>query len=418
MRRLLRYIILISLITHSAFLTGCWDALPVEKRVFGIAVGVDWLVEEPHYEVTFINPLVGETRSEQSRARTYRANSLGEAIAIFQHSSSQFLSFGILSVVVIGEEAAKQRQCFTINDLFAFPDLRPNAYIIVTRGSAKELLSVNPPENQRMGLFLRDMLERADAQRDSPPTTLYEYVVRMMTPGMDALTTLVGPIGSLDPRPPEQKPSVSGGEAGQSGDGGSQGGQTAPQEDVEIMGAVAWQGDMAVGELTLPETQYLSLAQGKATGMLLQMLFAPDERLFPQASRMVTLLEQDQASWELSMMNGIPHYRLKLNLRSSLQNYEGTIDLSKKENTELLESIMAINIEQNVLAALQKVTAMGSDPLSLGQQLRTKYPDLWDPTNWNENIKDAEFMVECEITIRNIGPQILRLEPVNKKPGP
>lgn len=418
MRRLLRYIVLITLLINSVFLSGCWDARPVENRVFGIAIGVDWFPEEPHYEITLINPLVQEYRASQSRVRTCRANSIGEAIAILQHTSPQFLSFGILSVVVIGEEASKQRQGSTINDLFAFPDLRSNAYIMVARGSAKDLLSVVPPENQRLGLHLRDLLQRANEHRDSPPTTLAEYVIHMMTPGMDALTTLVAPIGRLDPRPPALQPRVDvGGEDGQSG-GGAQKGQATPQEDIQIIGAVAWQGDVAVGELNLPDVQHIALAQGRASGMLLQMLFAPDDRLFPQASRMVSLLELGQASWDLTVMNGVPHYRLKLEVRTSLHNYEGMTDLSKSENTELLEEIMALNIEQNVLAALQKVSAMGSDPISLGQQMRLKYPQLWDPPNWGENIKAAQFKVECEVTIRNIGPQIQRLEPVNKKPNP
>ncbi|MBS3951013.1 MAG: Ger(x)C family spore germination protein [Peptococcaceae bacterium] len=418
MRLLLKYLILVSLIVNSVFLTGCWDALPVENRIFCIAIGVDWLPEEPHYEITFLNPLVEETRSEQSRARTIRAHSISEAIAIFQHTSSHYMSFGILSVLVIGEEASKQKQSFTIDDLFSFPDLRPNAYIIVAKGNAKALLSVMPPENQRMGLYLRDLLDRANNQRDSPPPTLHEYVIRMMTPGMDALTTMVGPIGSLDPRATGQKTGGDGGgEVDQSEGGGSQGGQSTPEKDVEIMGAAVWQGDIVVGQLTLPETQYLSLAQGTAKGMLLQMLFAPDERLFPQANRMVTLIEQETASWDLTVMEGVPHYRLTLKVRSSPQNYEGTSDLSKSENSELLEQIMALNIAQNILASLQKITAMGSDPLCLGQQLRLKYPDLWDPQNWGENIKNSQFKVECEVTIRNIGLQILRIEPVNKKPN-
>lgn len=418
MHQLLRRVILGSIIASLVLLTGCWDALPVERRAFGIAIGVDWLPEEPNYEITIVVPLVEENRAEQNRVRTFRANSVAEAIGMWQHSGAKFMAFGILSVLVIGEEASQQRQCFTINDLYAFPDLRPNAYIVVAKGKARDLLSVVPPENQRIALYLRDVLARADAQRDAPPTRLHEFVVRMMTPGMDAFTTVIGPIGSLDPRPTEQKPSGGGGGGGEESGGGSSGGQPSPEEDVEIMGAAVWQGDVVVGQLTLPETQYFTIAQGISRGMLLQTLFAPDELLFPRNNRMVMALEAESTSWDLTIINGRPHYSLSIEVQIALQNYQGTADLSEEENSELLEEIMALNIEQNVLAALQKVTAMGSDPLNLGQQLRIKYPELWDPQNWGENIKAAQFKVECEVTVRNIGPQTLRLEPVNKIPNP
>jgi len=413
--RLLKILSLVSVVIVVS--VGCWDAQPVEKRRFVIAIGVDWLEEEPHYEITFVNPLLDETRSKQALTRTLRANSLAEAIAMSQHTGSQFMSFGILSVLVIGEEAASQRQCFTINDLYAFPDLRPNAYIVVAKGTAKELLSIVPPENQRVGLYIRDVLARADSQRDSPPTTLHQFVLRMMTPGMDAITTLMGSIGTLDPRPPAQA-TTDGGTAGgeQAAQGGEAGGEPAKKEDVEIMGAAIWRGDAVVGEITLPESQHLTLAQGAAKGMLLQMLFAPDDRLFPEASRMVVMVERAPANWDLTMINGAPHFRVKINIQTSLQNYQGTIDLSKLENSKTLEQIMALEFEQNVLAVLQKVSAMGSDPLRLGQQVRVKYPELWDPVNWSEVIKGAQFKVECEVKIRNIGPQTLRLEPVNKLP--
>ncbi|MBT9175905.1 MAG: hypothetical protein DDT20_00207 [Firmicutes bacterium] len=104
----------------------------------------------------------------------------------------------------------------------------------------------------------------------------------------------------------------------------------------------------------------------------------------------------------------------QLKVRLSLHNYADDVDLSKRENSALLEEIIADVFEQNTLPALQKVAVTGGDPLSLGQLMRTQYPKHWDSKAWREKIKTAQFKVKAEVEIRNIGLELLRLKPVDK----
>ena len=403
------------LLLCSLFLTGCWDALPVERRIFATAIGLDWLPEAPHITVTIVHPLIEEKRMRENRVLNFRADTLGEALAMFHHSSGQQLSFGVLSVIIIGRQAAEQPLASFINDLVAHPDLRLGAYVLVASGTAQELLSVVPPDHQRIAVHIRDVLQRAVRRSDAPPTTLYSFITHIMTPGVDAITALLSPIGSLEHRPPQGETPEGAGGGEQPPEEGQKGAKPrATSEDVQVAGVALWQGDIMVGELAPPLAQYIFVALGVADGMLMQMRFTPDQRFFPEEEAMILVVENAVPNWSLDLANGKPHYALRIDVRLSLYNYAGLVDLSKEENSELLAQIITRNFEQNMMQALQSLVSMGSDPLSLGQLMRIKYPEQWESKAWRDKIKTATFSVKVEVEIRNIGLQLLRLEPIDK----
>ncbi|MBT9156410.1 MAG: hypothetical protein DDT37_01395 [Firmicutes bacterium] len=87
---------MLALMSASVILTGCWDAIPVERRAFVTALGVDWLPEPPHLNVTIVHPLVEERRARENRVLTIRADSVSEAFALWNHTHGQHLSLGMI----------------------------------------------------------------------------------------------------------------------------------------------------------------------------------------------------------------------------------------------------------------------------------------------------------------------------------
>jgi len=391
-------------------LSGCWDSLPVESRNLVVAVGVDYLPESPHYLVTFVAPIADEDRSQSSRVQSFRSTSLAEAFAIASHADAHVYSYGKLLVVVFGEEAARQGVSAVMNDLFKHTDLRVESYVAVTLGTARKLLTTIPAEGQQVGLFMKDMLDRAKMQQDSPPTTLEIFSSRMMTPGMDASTTLLTPIGSTDPRPPEER--------GADGGGGDRGGtgQGTTAEDIQIVGMASWQGDRLVGTTTLSQQQYFSLAQGTSHDFLVQILLKPDPRFVPETSRIIIAIERAKPSWETQIIAGVPHFSLKVDTLVSLVNYQGRVDLTKDENSEEFMHILSESLKQGITDALLTVSSFGSDPIGLGQFVRVQYPTFWNPKMWTEVLKTATFSIEVKLGIKRIGIHITRFEPKEKMP--
>lgn len=404
-------VVIISLLLLLA--TGCWDSIPVENRALGVVMGVDYLPDAPHYLFTLVYPLVGTDKAQASRLQVVRAHTLAEAYALWNHSNSDVASFGKLLATVFGREAAEQGVVSIINDLFKHPDIRTSSNIIVTDGRAVDLLSVVPADGQRIGLYLRDLLATPEKHGDGAVSPLFLFTTSMMTPGMDPITVIVNPIGTMDARPPDQR----GATTGEGGDNGSDGGSGSnKQEDVQITGAAIWQGDKMVGALTLPESQYISIVSGQPKNMPLQFLVPDHPDLFPSADRIVCYIESSKPKWSLTMENGIPHFKLSLKVRLTLQNYQGNLNLTEDENMNILKDSLKQTISTNSLAVLQKVANTGSDPLFLGQQVRIKYPDYWDSRTWTETLKKAQFRVETDITVKMLGYQVTRFEPIEKTP--
>jgi len=396
-------------------LSGCWDAIKIEQRSLIAVLGIDYLEDAPHYLITIVYPIVDPARTQESRVQTARATSLAEGYAILNHATRGMVSFGKLLMTVFGEDAAKHGVAGLINDLYKHPDIRTNSHIIVAKGRAVDLLSTVPPDGQRIGFYLRDLLHWSNIYGDIPAVPLFRLASTMMTCGMDTQTTLVGPIGALEPRPQDQRGagSASGSEGGQNMQNRQ---ESTDKEDVQILGAALWYGDKIVGEINLSEAQYLSLVKGNPRYMPMQLLFTDASDFAPVANRLMVYIEQSKTQWQLTLENNVPKYKAKIDIRVTLYNYQGRPNITESDNAKALEEILAATFRTNILSVLQKVSAMGSDPVYLGQKFRLKYPQQWVPEEWYDRLKQAEFNVDCDVTIRLTGYQTERMQP--KSGGP
>jgi len=392
MRRLASILLILSV---GLPLAGCWDALPLEQRDIVLGIGID-LVEgvegdEPRYEFTFATPLFERDRAYPSQIRTVRAHTLDEAFGVIHHSGPRTLFFGKLTVVLFGRRAAADGVAPHMNALFSYPELRVNAYVLVAENSAKEVLLVVPPGGQRVATQLDQMIRRANRQRDTPPSTLDDFVSRMLCPGFDVSCGLITPIGSLDPRAPEQK-------------GGSGGGGGAPGES----GSGGKGGN---GAQELQDTQFLTIANGTASGLLVTLLLPPDERFVPYDPRLMVRVLAADPKWKVHLDGDIPRLELQQGIYLIVENYSGRVDITEEANADRLVALLEDVFEQNILLALQQPSKYGCDPLALGQQFRREFPEQWDPDAWPDTLKKAEFSVQAKVRVRNFGTGTTGLHP-------
>lgn len=397
-------------------LAGCWDALPLEQRDIALGIGVD-LVEgatgdEPRYEFTFATPLFERDRTYPSQIRTVRAHTMDEAIGVIHHAGPRTLFFGKLSVVLFGRAAAEDGVAPHLNELFSYPELRVNAYVLVAEHTAKEVLLVVPPSGQRVATQLGQMIRRANRQRDTPPTTLNEFATRMLCPGFDVSSGLITPIGSLDPRPSAQKGSAGGGGApGESGAGGKSGGGTQELQDMQVNKIAFWRGDKMLTEMSLQDTQFLTVANGTANGLLVTLLLPLDERFVPYDPRLVVRVLTADPKWSVSLDQGTPHFELEQGIYLIVENYAGRVDITEQDNADQLIALLEDVFAQNILFALQQPSKYGCDPLGLGQQVRRRFPEQWAPEAWPETLKSAAFSVRARVRVRNFGTGTTGMHP-------
>ncbi|MDP3486643.1 MAG: hypothetical protein Q8S19_01760, partial [Bacillota bacterium] len=108
MNRCIRIALLVALVSASLLATGCWDSLPVEARAVVLAMGIDYLSEEPHYEVTLVYPLTEETKARPSSIHSVRGNNVADALRTWHHTADTMLSLAMVTAIVFGSDAANQ----------------------------------------------------------------------------------------------------------------------------------------------------------------------------------------------------------------------------------------------------------------------------------------------------------------------
>ena len=177
-------IIIIALV--AIFLTGCWDVIEINERIFVTAVGID-LNEDPNIEneylVTYVYPNIasikkGESQKEAKFMKSTVAKTPFDGSRQLTTRLDKPLFFRHMKVIVIGEELLKKPDKIKefFDGLGRDPRINRKVQIIVAQGKAKDVLSTKTEQELVVGGYLNSMLRNKKvASRFSAQTFLGCY---------------------------------------------------------------------------------------------------------------------------------------------------------------------------------------------------------------------------------------------------
>ena len=159
-------IIIIALMT--IFLTGCWDVIEINERIFVTAVGIDWNEDpniENEYLVTYVYPNIasikkGESQKEAKFMKSTVAKTPFDGSRQLTTRLDKPLFFRHMKVIVIGEELLKKPDKIKefFDGLGRDPRINRKVQIIVAQGKAKDVLSTKTEQEVVVGGYLNSML--------------------------------------------------------------------------------------------------------------------------------------------------------------------------------------------------------------------------------------------------------------------
>ena len=177
----IKKVISLILCISMVFLTGCWDSLEINERLFITAIGVD-LNTDPEakgrYSVTYVYPNVGAlgknpSQKEVKSYKTTTAETPYEASRQITTRTSNPFFFKHLKVIVIGEGLFKRPELIReyFDGLAREYAVNRKIGIIVAEGSAKDVVSTKVEELAIIGGYLNSMLKNnKNAQRFTDQT--------------------------------------------------------------------------------------------------------------------------------------------------------------------------------------------------------------------------------------------------------
>ncbi|WP_164670172.1 Ger(x)C family spore germination protein [Virgibacillus doumboii] len=147
-------------------LSGCWSAKEINNLAIINVIGIDEN-DTGEVEVTAVMAkpysLFSETAVSGNEENKFlivitTGKSIFEALSNLSATVPEKLYFGHLDAVILGERAARERTESALDFFKRETDFRPNIQLLVTKGSAAELVKTVPQQNLTLGLEINDLV--------------------------------------------------------------------------------------------------------------------------------------------------------------------------------------------------------------------------------------------------------------------
>ena len=170
-----KYTILILTMIMTMLITGCWDKVEINNRGFVIGLGIDKLKEEEKREeldrikVAFKIPnvaLLGTKQTLTEEGSFYwegEGENLDTVIHQIQSKSPFDLELSHNKVIILGKEITKDKRLFkqVLDGIDRNRYFSRKMYILVSKGSASDIIEVRPNEQPVVGVYYGNILNSA-----------------------------------------------------------------------------------------------------------------------------------------------------------------------------------------------------------------------------------------------------------------
>jgi spore germination protein KC len=200
--------VLILVLLQSVLLTGCWDGKEVEKLADVTIMGIDYTRENDSNIWTVSARILNSSAKgkgeeqftgigEQDKLLVGKGRTQQEAILDFSAHTSRLPFYGHDNVIVIGEEAAREKMPDITENIMRFWQTRPRTVLIVTKGNALRVLETGASVGNMLSSELGDLAEyKAVATGYSYGVIMSEFTAWLLSSDRDAVATLVNVVPS------------------------------------------------------------------------------------------------------------------------------------------------------------------------------------------------------------------------------
>lgn len=161
-------------------LTGCWDALDINKRSIISAVGIGKNGEDIQFNVEIAGLYKSESKEEGQKSDVFLVSSTGKTFNEASTNLHQQLSFpgflGATRVVVFDKDYASERGIESyLNRINKIYDYRKTLLITLCNDS-KKLLSIKPKNQISAGFKIESIIRQLHDNGSIPYTTVSEII--------------------------------------------------------------------------------------------------------------------------------------------------------------------------------------------------------------------------------------------------
>ncbi|MBW4828392.1 MAG: Ger(x)C family spore germination protein [Clostridiaceae bacterium] len=369
-----KYLIII-IALMAVFLTGCWDVMEINERIFVTAVGVD-LNEDPNIEndylITYVYPNIasikkGESQKEAKFMKSTVAKTPFDGSRQLTTRLDKPLFFRHMKVIVIGEELLKEPDKIKefFDGLGRDPRINRKVEIVVAQGKAKDVLSTKTEQELVVGGYLNSMLRNKKVASRFTAQTFSDIMKDLQVSNV-----------SMAPR-------------------------TVPKKDeFKLSGAAIIKDYKLIGWLGEYENSLVALAKGNLTSDIIDTYYKDTVVSY--------VISNGMCKKDVYLDNENINVDINIFTEGYLQEYkyEGDTNAFNQEFLKTVEKRVKNKIEKDlekIIGELQN--KYNADILCIGEHISKFEPDLWKKVegDWDEIFPTLNINVHADVKIRRTG---------------
>ncbi|MFL0245871.1 Ger(x)C family spore germination protein [Candidatus Clostridium stratigraminis] len=389
----MKYKRILPIILCSLFLSGCWDKVEIDRKLFITTIGIDPgkdagnnkeakeikpndpfqdRISERKLSITYSFPNIsalgpGITSTAEDKYINVDASSMEDGIMEATGRSSRSIYLGQTKLIMLNSAILEQPDIFKeiLDYLERHPYLNKMMRIVVSEGKAEEFVKFKPTMEKSIENYLTGLMESSESNASILPITLNEVIILL-----DQNGNAIIPKVSMDKE----------------------------KDDIVLSGVAVIKNYKLKGFLTPVEVADLEIMRGKIKG---------GKRVIYMDGHPIDIEISDiQRKIKLSGDKNKLFFNINCRLEAQLmEDFKGKEILSKTELNSIEKNFSeSISKECNIIAKLMQ-TEFQVDPINLREYVEEYKPSLWKgiKDNWDEAFKSAEITVNVDVKIRRIG---------------
>lgn len=173
-----------------AVLSGCWDKIEIEDRLFVLAMGIDktkkeeMTCPEDRYTMSFVSPIVSKVKEgDGATFKTYKTvdNSPISALTKLMERFAKKQYFGHSRGIIFGEELLKDEELLkeVLDGGARYHEIHESMYAFAVQGRAEEVFDVEPLFDRLIGTYISGLADNSDYVSMIFKLTLGELITKI-----------------------------------------------------------------------------------------------------------------------------------------------------------------------------------------------------------------------------------------------
>lgn len=396
-------------------LTGCFDRRELDDLAYPIALGFDkGKANELRMTLQLAVPTNiaggegggGGDGAESVAVVTVDTPTIYSGLNMLNTFVSKQINLSHVKAIIFSQELAKQGVSKYLHAMIRNREFRPNARVIVSRGSAEEFIgAVQPKLETNPAKYYEQLLSGYKYTGFTADSQLITFYHETESNTLQPVAILAGVNGFKSSDDFDIKNSTyKQKDRTQPLEGDFLAGDLTKTGDlkIEVMGLAVFNGGKMIGEIDGEETTFHLMVQGEFNSTYLTM---PD----PMKSGNFVVLDVSRSritKKEVQMVGDKPKLYASVFLESDILSIQSGIDYESMDNIGKLEGAAEEFIKKGIIRYLDRtIKEFGSDINGFGKEAKGKFLTWkeWEQFDWLSKYKESTYDVEVDVKIRRPG---------------